>query len=274
MIVTHGVYFRGTQDVRTEQTVRGVPSWTPCLEAAIVWSALPANVWSSSDAARKARFAATSTISAARILPSRPLHLGGADESIGAILRKLSFMRAGGATEEEALSIFSYLHYRLIGRRLGGPFKYRVFDDDGEPVDESTVPLSFSAPQTLISMARDDFEFSSSAKQSLSVADAVAADVFVFADCPVVQRVAARLGYDALVYPDVFAGAEYALRDLMGMRPEDVDCLDEDEDPFSGGEDQWYHETLRPLVPAIVQPLWSRPALQVLETYRRERSGR
>lgn len=258
-------YFRGTLTADTSKTaLGGAPSWTPCLGAAIVWSASAASVWSTDKSFRRARFEEGSTVTAARISAAKVLDLGGPDQSIGEVLRALSFEDGDGITTDEALRIFNYMHNRLIGKARGGEFKYRVFDENGEPLDVADVPLFFSRPETLISMAREDFD------GDLSVADRVTADVFIFADTPIVQKVARRLGFEAIVYLDVFGGGPGALHDLMGLKPEHVDCLTEEDDPFADDwrdDTAWFHETIRPLSADIVQVEWSEPAVNVAADY-------
>lgn len=263
-------YFRGTLSPDTSKTaLGGAQSWTPCLGAAIVWSARPPSPWSSVPGYDRARFEVGSTVTAAEVSAAKVLDLGGPDQSVGEVLRALLFGDEGGITHDEAMRVFNYMHNRLIGKARGGEFKYRVLDSDGEAMDPEDVPLSFSAPETLISMARDDFEYADS-DDALAEADRVIADTFIFADTPIVQKVARRLGFDAIVYLDAFGGGPAALRDLMGLTPEEVDCLVEHEDPF--GDDWrdgslWYHETLRPLSDDIVRIEWSEPAPKVAEDY-------
>ena len=261
-------YFRGTLTAAQEQTaLGGAPSWTPCLGAAVVWSAKPPDLWSSVPGYDRARFVVGSTVTAAKVSAANVLNLGGLDQSLGDVLRSLSFEEGGGITRDEAMRIFNYLHSRLIGKARGGEFKFRVFDGDGEAMDPQDVPLSFSAPQTLISMARDDFEYAIPG-DALAEADRVLADTFIFADAPIVQKVARRLGFDAIVYLDAFGGGPGALRDLMGITPEQVCCLTEEDDPFSDDLDAvWAHETLRPLSEEIVKVEWSEPAPKVAEDY-------
>lgn len=280
------MYFRGTVTKEQEKTaLGGAPSWTPCLGAAIVWAAVPPNVWSSSKEAQSARFAEGSTVTAAKISAAKVLDLGGPDQSLGEVLRALSFEKDDGITTDEAMRIFNYMHNRLIGKARGGEFKYRVFDADGEAMDPQEVPLSFSMPETLISMTRDDFDLArpdtlpttpAQAKRArvaarLAEADRVSADAFIFADTPTVQKVARRLGFDAIVYLDAFGGGPGALRDLMGIDPEQVDCLTEEDDPFSDDDWRqntlWLHETLRPLSDDIVKVEWSESAPKVAADY-------
>lgn len=276
-------YFRGTITKEQEKTsLGGAASWTPCLGAAIVWASVPPSVWSSFEESRRARFVDGSTVTAAKVSAAKVLDLGGPDQSLGEVLRALSFEEGDGITTDEAMRIFNYMHNRLIGKARGGEFKYRVFDADGEAMDPRDVPLSFSMPETLISMTRDDFDLArpdtlpttpaqARVAARLAKADRVSADAFVFADTPTVQKVARRLGFDAIVYLDAFGGGPGALRDLMGIDPEQVDCLTEEDDPFSDDDWRqntlWLHETLRPLSDDIVKVEWSEPAPKVAADY-------
>lgn len=263
------LYFRGTQHAETGTTVRGVLSYTPCLGAAIVWSAQPGGMWGESPA----HFVAGSTVVAATIEAKKRLELGGGflDESLVNVLQKLDYGKKDGISEEEVKRVFNYMHNRLIGKAKGSTFNYNVFDEGGDPRDKAEVPFSLSFPQSLISMARDEFEYADGDERK-DIAASVVADAFVFADAPAVQKAAARLGYDAIVYLDVFQGAEPALRDVMGIAPDDVDCLQEVNDPFDddgGGGYVWAHETIRPLAGAVVTQQWAEPGPKVAEDFKK-----
>lgn len=253
--------FRGTRTASSQLTRLGVTSWTPCLGAAIVWAAQPARALTHSS---KATFLPTSTVTAAHIASRKTLSLGGPDESVGQVLRRLRYGKRGGIGEDEARKVFVYLHNRAIGRVSAPLFKYRVFNEDGEVLDERDLPLSLRDPMTLISEALSEFEYAGD--EALHVADRVSVDAFALADAPAVQREAIRQKFDAIEYVDAFGGANYAFEDLLGIPPEQVPCLIEDEDPF-GDDLGWFHQTVRPLTDSIVTVQWSEPAEKIAVEY-------
>jgi len=161
--------------------------------------------------------------------------------------KNLRYGYVGGIDEEEVRKIYNYMHNRLTGKAPGGEFKYNVCDDTGELVDEDEVPFSLISPETKISwIAREEWD----ADPSISTGYRVAADTFIFADAPAVQRAAIAQGYDAIVYPDVFQGGEDASEKLFGCDVTDLDGVWEAED--LDDDDVPMHWTLRLIDPSIV----------------------
>lgn len=252
-----GLFFRGTQTADVERTARLVPSFTPCLGAALIWSARPGDIWAPDW---QPRFLAGSTVTAARLDGTPGLRLGTEHSvytSLGDVLRVLRFGKRDGIAVDEALRIYNYLHNRITGKANGGEFQYEVVDQEGEAQDENDVPLSFSNPQTLVSQARDDFEFD----PTLDEASRLTADTYIFADAPAVQRAAAALGFRSIEYLDVFAGGPQAARHLLSMEIDDIDCIESAVD--LKGDEVSAHWTVRPLAGAAVTIEWSRPATEI-----------
>lgn len=248
--------FRGTQHLSPGTQVRGSLSFTPSLPVAVIWSARPGDIWSHRA---RATFLSTSTVHAAHVHSSNTLKLNeGAELStkLGDVLRLLQYGEPSGITHDEVLRIFNYMHNRLIGKARGGEFGYTVYDEEGGELDEQDLLLSFSSPRTLISEVKDDFEYDWA--ERLQTIDRVLADTFVFADAPTVQKVAQRLGYDALTYQDVFQGGESASKELLHRDVVELPGVDEEWDEIEG-EYVPSHVTVRPLN-APVQYVWSLPA--------------
>lgn len=246
------LFFRGTQTAKTERTVRGLLSYTPSLAVAIIYSARPGDAWGQ----RKPEFLRTSTVHAAYLEVGKTLVLNdhGLTIGLGDVLRKLEYGNDGIA-DDEVLKIYNYLHNRLIGKAEGGKFAYNVVDEDGEPLDEGDVPFSLRDPQTLISLARDDFDY------SLEAADSVEADTFIFTDAPAVQRAAKKLGYDAVSYNDAFIGGKEAAEHLLGRNVLELEGITEMQDV----EGEWIpsHFSVRPLSVDSVREEWTRPTAEV-----------
>lgn len=224
--------FRGTQTASHARTSRGIPSWTPSLLVATIYSANPGDVWSS----RPAMFTKTSTVHVARLDKPRVLDLRGLGitASLSQVLASLGFPY--GIDEDEVRRIYNYLHNRVIGKAKGGEFNYHVFQyGEDEPVHESDVPLSFLTPESAFSwVGRDEWDDD----PSMETAGRTEADTFIFADAPAVQRAAKAAGFDAIAYVDIFQGGVYAAEELLGLTEDefleaegidmDIDLEDED----------------------------------------------
>lgn len=243
------LWYRGTQTADPKRSVRGPLSFTPCLAAAVIWAARPGDVWSDTPA----RFTSDSTVSAAHIDATPVLELGGdLMLSVADVLRLLHWGQPDGITHGEALRIYNYLHNRLIGNASGGEFWYEA-TEDGEPIESDMLMLLRGWSRIL--EARENFDWD----PTLEEAGNVVADVFIFADTPIVAKVAARLGYRGLSYPDVFEGASGAAEDLMGL--DDIDRINCIEWSVDGrGEYVPYIPTLRPLKKAHIEYQWHEPA--------------
>lgn len=200
--------YRGTQR-RAIGGVRGTLSFTSSLGIAAIWSAMPGD---------NMRFTAESSVHVAHLAIDLPLvyaHRNHIDLSV--ILVDLGFGNRNGITVEEVRRIFNYFINRLSGKAQGGPFAFRVTDDDedvwgadGDDVDKR---------RTLIS-CRDEF----ARHPTISNAERIAADTFVFADAPVVQEVARRLGFDGIVYEDVISTRPF--RRLLGRDARNVEGVE------------------------------------------------
>lgn len=251
------LYFRGSQGRDPAQTRLTQLSFTPCLGAALVYSAVPADAWSSSKTLSKTHFVPDSTVSAATIRSAKTLDWMWLSMSLGDVLRSLRFGKENGITEEEVRRVLNYLDKRAVGRVAAGEFKYKIFDEDGEAYERGEEPWALLS--TGIGYIRDEWD----GDPSIGVVERLAADTFVFVDTPLIQKVAERLGFQAVRYIDAFTGAKYAFRDLLKIEPEDVECLEEEMDL----EDDyiWSHETLRPLTGADVEYVWQGPAQAVAQ---------
>lgn len=250
--------YRGTQKPKAEIGVRGAPSYTPILEVAMVWSAMPGDLW----ARRKPSFLKGSTVHIAELNTDKILDLRGLGTyaSLGDVLRKLDYDRHPDF--HETLKIYNYLHNRIIGRAKGGEFRYKVFDGE-EELDESDVPFDLRNPQTLISWEiRDDFYF----EPTTEVSDRLVADTYIFADAPALQKAAKAIGYECIVYTDIFQGGETATQELLGIDWEDIPemaveyDIDDEEVPA--------HDTYRPLTKDAIIILESKPTSSVLASMR------
>ncbi len=255
--------YRGTHGTDPNATQLKTPSFTPCLDAATIYSAIPGDEWGR----RAPSFLETSTVHAAFIDASPVLRLGGNEPqaNLGDVLRDLKFGQPEGISRDEVVRIYNYLHNRTLGRTPGGTFKYQVFDDEGTLLDledDDVVPFSISRPQTIFSVFRESFDFSRD-NEILVEASGLVADAFVFADTPAVVRAAQRLGFRGISYMDVFEGAEAAAPVLLLCEAEDIDCIEELQD--LEGDLVLCHETLRPLPGAEVSYVWHRPAASLME---------
>lgn len=257
--------YRGTR-TPSRKTLLGVPLYTPVLPVALVWSAQGADPWSSNRERWKARFVQGSTVHAAELHPEKLLDIRsfGNHSAFSSFLEVLGFKDSSDAegtfSHDEALRVYNYLHNRVIGKAKGGEFSYKVFDEDGDVMEDSEwVPWDLRNPQTLISsVARDDFDYVSTIEQ----ASRLVADTFIFVDAPAIQKAARRLGYDCIVYKDVFAGGIDAAPELLNVEAKDI----------AGVEMRFdieyelvpVHDTYRPLDEKAITHLWSRPAEEIL----------
>jgi len=254
------LYYRGTQR-RDLGGVRGAQSWTDAIAVALIWSAVPADPFSSLRERTKARFIETSTVHAAHLAMRNPLVFDQNQGSVGDIMRALRYGEPDGIADDEVRKVFNYLHNRMMGKAAGGEFGYVVYDEDGGEIDPDDRELSFDMSDSLIRDMRDEFEY---ADEKFEVADCIAADAYVFFDSKTVQAVARRLGFDGFVYWDIFEGCEYAARDLFG---DGVDCAN-----IEGIEEKrdvkydtvFTHRTYRPMMEASVERVWDASALTLL----------
>ncbi len=246
------VWYRGTQTPDTSKTVRNTLSFTKSLGAAVIWSAIPKDPYSWKS---KARFnPGLSTVQAVQVDASPILIITESLYcSMGDVFRALDYGKENGLSFSEAKRIFNYMHNRILGKTKGGSFEYTVVTIDGDELSEDDVELSFTSPQTLISITRDDFDASDG---DIDFADCISADTFVFADAPAFQEAATRLGYRGTIYHDVFQGGKYASKDIFGIPVEDLDEIFFDVDINMKSVPS--HLSLRPFVGANLDVLWSR----------------
>jgi hypothetical protein len=245
--------YRGTQYKAIEGARKGL-SFAYSLPVAIIWSARPGDIWGR----REPQFLPTSTIHIAQLEIKKPFVIEEPFTSLGDVLRRLKYPR--GIADDDVRKIYNYLHNRIIGKVPGGDFSYVVLDEDGgEPRDEDEVPLSFRSPQSLISLARDDWDND----PGLDTADLLQVDTFIFADAPAFQRAAVAAGYDAMVYMDVFQGGEHAAPILLKQDVYDLEGVTEEQD--IQGEYVPAHMTLRPLDLNIIVEVTSIPTVDVVQ---------
>jgi len=247
--------YRGTQTPDMTRSRLGILSFTPCLEAAVIWASDPGgDIFRGSY--KGPHFLDGSTVWAVHITSPKPLVLGDGNifSSLQRLLDDLKHGEPNGITHEEIDKLLLYLHQRATGRLVNRTtFEYRVLDEDGEPLHETDeVGLSFRNPQTFFSAIRNgdaDYDF-----------EQVEADTFAFADSKRVQQIAERLGYTSLVYLDTFGGA-FAAEPLMGIDPDDIDCV---ESVYDMDDDEIHaHETVRPLAGAKIEIVWQRSAVEL-----------
>jgi hypothetical protein len=231
-------------------------SFAYSLPVAVIWSAVPGDVWGKSEA----HFLDTSTIHTAQADESNALDLGGYNfMTMGDILMALEYGSPEGITESEVRKIYNYMHNRLIGKAKGGDFLYQVFDEDEEQLDEYDLPFSLTSPETLISVARDeDWDY----EPTIEVANRILADSFIFVDAPAVQKAALRLGYTSIIYQDVFAGGTSASKTLLGKDVEDLEGIEMEYD--LDNEEVPTHKTFRVLDPEAISDVVSEPTEDVL----------
>lgn len=253
-VTTPSLYYRGTQ----RASIRGAQktlSFTPSLPVAVIWSARPGNIW----LGMSPRFLKTSTVHKVQLNTKKQLTLPEYSHvALSDILTALKY-EEGGISCKEVRKIYQYLHNRIIGKAKGGDFSYRLYDEEGEEVDDYEVPLSLRRPHTIISWyGFDQWED----EPTLETASCLWADTFVFADSPAVQRAAKAQGYDSIAYVDVFAGGEYASADLLGCPVWDLSGVEEDTED-KGVPVHW---TVRPLDMKIIKLLESVPTEQIVQT--------
>lgn len=266
-----GTVYRGTQRA-TIEGARGVPSWAFSLPVALIWSANPS---------LGPAFTSTSTVRVGRATARKPLRLGGSGPymTLRELLVALRYGKKNGITADEIQSVLRYLHRRLSSTKLMalGRFGYRVVDEEGEPVDESDLPFSLDPrfQQTLISQFGDDLEYTASGKDTLDMADRLTVDAYAFTDSPKVQEVARRVGYDALIYDDVFVGGPAAAEALLGVKEDDFYDLEGVEGLFDlEDEEVPTHLTYRPLTESAIEVVEVLPAAVALERWRSSSEGR
>lgn len=258
--------YRGTQrpDIKGWQKLT---SWTPSLPVAVIYSALPSDIFRGRG---KAEFLEGSTVHMADLKEdAKILELCGGyhDCAWSHLMESLDFGKPEGITKEEAKRVLNYLHNRLIGKALGGEFNYKVYevfeDADWEEMD-MMAEVDWLRGETLVSHFRD-FEIEEGNVLG-GVTMQLVADTFIFADAPMVRKVAKRLGYDALMYQDVFGGGPSAAKDLLGCEDiEDVPGISMEWDNLSDEEDAIAtHDTVRPLHDETLTNLRSVPVEELL----------
>ena len=253
---TPELLYRGTQRYVTSG-VRGATSWTDSLPVAMIWSAVPGDAWASSRERRVTHLIETSTVHAAKLTLRQPLVIEWMSSSIGDVMRALSFGEPGGITGDEVLRIFNYMHNRMIGKAQGGEFKYIVYDEDGDEVDPNERDFTLDINDSLIRDVRGEFDYAHSAEDQFAIADRIAADGYIYWDSKTVQTVLRRLGFDGVIYPDVFQGCEYAARDLFGKDVSCEDMIGVAQDMDINGDEVFTHLTYRPLDEGAAVPVWN-----------------
>ena len=111
-------------------------------------------------------------------------------------------------------------------------------------------------------MAKDDWEHARSYADKLEVSKQLYADTFVFADVPIIGQTAQDLGYDSLVYTDLFPNGEETAEDVFGC--EIWEMLDGDM-----GLDEEYvpvHETIRILDESVIKSVSTELTLDILDS--------
>jgi hypothetical protein len=262
------VFYRGTQTAQALRGVRGVTSWTDSLTIALIWSAVPGDVWAS----RKTSFIETSTVHAAHLALRNPLVFKHNGASVGDIMRALRYGEPNGLTDEELRRVWNYLHNRLYGKAKGGEFNYVAYDEEGDELGSDEEPFSIQGNVSHFTELRDEQEYAEG-EQLFAIGDQIAADAYVYFDSKRVQEAARRLGFDGLIYMDIFEGCQYAAEELFD--PREVDCeliegIEIDQDVKY--DDVPTHWTYRPLYEDRVIPLWSEPA-EELAAKGQEREG-
>jgi hypothetical protein len=245
--------YRGTQTRDMTRSRHGILSFTPCLEAAVIWSSDPGgSIFRGSY--KGPHFVDGSTVWAVHITSPKPLVLGDGHifNSLQQLLDDLKHGEPDGITDDEVDKLLLHLHQRATGRLKDRvTFEYRVLDEDGEPLNETEeMGLSFRNPQTFFSGMRD----------GMYDAEQLEVDTYAFADSKRVQNIAERLGYTSIVYLDTFGGA-FAAKDLLGIDPDDIECIESVIDL----DGDWInaHETIRPLAGAKIEPVWERPGQEL-----------
>lgn len=251
------ILFRGTQTPDTRRTGRGTISYSPSLLVAVVYSAVPGDVW----ARREVAFAKGSSVEAVQLARPRVLDLRahGTYCSLADILSVLDYPR--GISDDEVLRIHSYIHNRLIGKASGGPVIVRVYDEDGEEEDAHDVPLSLRRPETLVSWyARDAYR----KEPGLDAASLLVADLFAFVDAPAVRRAALAMGFDVIAHLDVFDAGVYAAEKLLGATVRDLHRLGVREAFDLTPRRVAAHETFRVIEAGAVVRSWVMPVHEAI----------
>lgn len=264
LVKLNGVIYRGTQTLEPNKGRLAVTSWSPAVEVAMVYaSPPPGNGW-----------VAGSTVHAARI-QARALDWTswGHQSDLYSLLYSLDYGKPRGITRDEADSILQYLHKRELGRTKFSEFKAVYFEEGdeehSEPIDP---PLSFDYPQTRASMFWDSWNDENEDGRD---ANRLWLDVFAFADAPQLPAICRRLRIQALVYRDSFDAIEWVAPRLLGVKAEELldrDVVDQPGDEFEFGDqandDAWTNATVRPMHGTKLTPLWSKPAAEVVATWR------
>lgn len=245
--------YRGTQRPEVQGRQK-LTSWTPSKSVAVVYASRPGRI------GEPAKFVDDSTLHEGTLKPgAKILEICGGDTwcSFGQVLEELKYGEPNGATDEDARKILNYMHNRYVGKVPGGEFKVSLFDEDGNELGWSDWGM-FSSP---ISWARDDWD-----DEGVDMGDRLLADTYIFSDAPATRRVAKRLGYDALLYYDIFAAGIYAAEDLLGCDKDDVDGVEYLFDVEH--EIQPVHTTIRVLEPSELVDPRSYPVADVLDQVR------
>ena len=258
------VFYRGTQTAQALRGVRGVTSWTDSLTIALIWSAVPGDVWAS----RKTRFVETSTVHAAYLELRNPLVFTSNSASVGDLMRALRYGEPNGLTEEDLRRVWNYLHNRLYGRAKGGEFNYVAYDEEGDELDPDDMPFSLMGNESVFTELRDEQEYAEGA-ELFEIGDRIAVDTYVLFDSKRVQEAARRLGFDGLVYWDIFEGCQFAIEELFGPQEDCEQIEGIDVAPDVRYEDVVTHKTYRPLYEDRIIPLWSEPS-EALAAQRQE----
>lgn len=251
------IYYRGTQGHAFDQSRQKALSFTPCLGVALLYAAVPGDPWSRGEKS-KTRWVPTSTLHAVHLDVTPLLDLDGPSTSLADVLQLLKYDQENGITYEEVLKLLRYMKKRVIN---GPGFKYVILDEDYDRYDEENEEQPWGILTLAISYFIDEWEFDPSRETAMRLI----ADSFIFADAPIVTRVAERLGFRGIQYIDVVA-AQSDVEELLDIDIYDIDCI-EPRDDFDD-EEVPTHETVRPLSGAGVELLWSRPAPEVAQEAR------
>jgi len=273
---TTELLYRGTQG-SDPKGFHHLLSLTPSIEVAIIWSAVPPDLWRQ----QPAHFTPTSTVHVYENRATRTLDLPHNHTILGDLLHlknKQGELALPNMTGDDLRRIARYMHDRLIGytvrkgRRVsvpGGEFNYQIYDDytgsglldeENEPLDDETlhVPFSLRFPYTPVRVFLDNDDGEDRYWESIAV------DTFILADSPTLARVARAAGYDMIRYPDIFQGATPAVtQKLLGKSPSRVEGVEIDEDIHHN--EVPFHTTYRPLTPEAAPLLRSVPVTDLPE---------
>lgn len=245
--------YRGTQRPDLGGIRRGLSFATSRIVAA-TYAARPGTSYS--DTA----FVSGSTFHRARYV-GRVLCLGRrAVMDLDEVLKALGYGEANGIVDEEVMRILWYLHNRSTGKAKGGDVAMAVFDEDGEEQSEEDMDIGLFSSSSMAKAFSDWWDFS----PSIEMAARFRASTYGFVDAPSVQLAARRLGYDAVLYTDLFEGGEQAVQELFGCD------ITEAEGIGSGrtidGDSVPIHATLRVLDPSRLHDVVSVPIAEVAST--------